>query len=168
MFLKQVPKDLYEKQVVEINDHLAEILRLAKTQISLLRTLKDAEVRKSLIANEKALYQTLKQLCVNVSKHTRSVVKKDVSPNMKSGFAKQMPLSAAMCRFSGWSADELKSRNDVTRVICDYIKTHELNSISDKRQIIPDRALAELFGTSETITYNYIQRCLQERCFAQS
>lgn len=168
MFLKQVPRDLYEKQVEDINSQMSEILRLAKAQISLLRSLKDVDARKALVANEKELYQTLKQLCINVSKHTRSVAKKEVSPNMKSGFSKQLLLSDAMCKFSGWSVDTMRSRNEVTRFICDYIKARALNSASDRRQIIPDAALAELFGTSETITYNHIQRCLQERCFAQS
>lgn len=168
MFLKQVPKNLYEKQIEDINNQMSEILRLAKAQISMLRTLKDVETRKALVANEKELYQTLKQLCIDVSKHTRSVAKKDISPNMKSGFSKQLPLSDAMCKFSGWAVDTTRSRNEVTRFICDYIKAHELNSTSDRRQIIPDTALAELFGTSDTITYNYIQRCLKERCFARS
>lgn len=165
MFVKQVSKDIYEKQVDSINDQMSDILRLAKTQIAMLRSLNDPVIRKALVANEKELYQTLRQLCVNVSKHTRSVVKKDVSPNMKSGFAKQLPVSPAMCAFAGWPVETIKSRNEVTRVICDYIKTRGLNNPSDRRKIVPDTALSELFGVSDTITYNYIQRYLQERCF---
>ena len=42
--------------------------------------------------------------------------------------------------------NEKKSRVDVTRFICAYIKEHELQNPKDKRYILPDEKLTKLLN----------------------
>ncbi|WP_068467713.1 type I DNA topoisomerase [Candidatus Protochlamydia phocaeensis] len=47
-------------------------------------------------------------------------------------------------------AQEL-SRGEATKRIWDYIKSHQLQDAANKRLIVPDQALAKVFGTSEPV-----------------
>lgn len=59
--------------------------------------------------------------------------------NNNSGFLKPVKLSPEMAKFTGWNPDELKSRVDVTKFICDYIRENELQNPSDRREILVDK-----------------------------
>ena len=58
--------------------------------------------------------------------------------NNKSGFLAPAQISADMSKFTGWDADCPRSRVDVTKYICDYIKKKDLQNPSDRRIILPD------------------------------
>ena len=64
--------------------------------------------------------------------------------NNNSGFLKPVPISKEMANFTGWDPEELKSRVDVTKFICSYVKEHNLQNPADKRQIKPDKKLKKL------------------------
>ena len=71
-----------------------------------------------------------------------------------------------MAKFTGWNATELKSRVDVTKYLCNYIKEHNLQNPEDKRQIIPDAKLAKLIKydskkENEPLRYYSLQRFLK-------
>lgn len=70
----------------------------------------------------------------------------DSSPKNKvsSGFLKPVAISPAMSEFTGWSKNDLKSRVDVTKFLCNYIKEQNLQNPSDRRQFTPDKNLAKL------------------------
>lgn len=77
--------------------------------------------------------------------------KKQTNTNPNSGFNKPVEISKDVRKFAGWKDDELHSRIDVTKFICDYIKTNELQNPEDKRRIIPDKKLRTLLGAGEDV-----------------
>lgn len=95
-------------------------------------------------------------LCKNGNKKNR--VKKI---NVNSGLLKPVKISPAMLAFAGWSADEPKSRVDVTKFVCDYIKKNGLQNPENRRQIIPDAKLAKILGYTPSdgpMTYPGLQK----------
>lgn len=170
MGLRQISQEEYDKRQQEIVETAHGLIVAAREQLSFIRAIQDAALRKTLVANEKGVYAIIKQLYTLALRNSRVCVKRDASPNMKSGFAKQKPISDAMAEFSegtdGWGPGASKSRNDVTRMICEYVKKHGLNAMEDKRRIVPDERLAALIGTSEIVTYNHIQSVIGKACFA--
>jgi hypothetical protein len=172
MGLRQISQEEYDKRQQEIIETAHTLITAAREQLSFIRSVQDVSLRKTLVSNEKGVYAIIKQLYTLTLRNSRVCVKRDASPNMKSGFAKQKPISNAMATFSsgtdGWDVGVSKSRNDVTRMICDYVKKNSLNALEDKRKIVPDERLAALIGTSETVTYNYIQSVLGKVCFEKN
>jgi upstream activation factor subunit UAF30 len=83
---------------------------------------------------------------------------------VSSGFLKPVPISAAMSEFTGWSKNELKSRVDVTKFLCNYIKDHNLQNPADRRQFTPDKNLAKLldFKVGTQLTYFDMQSHLKK------
>lgn len=84
--------------------------------------------------------------------------------NVNSGFLKQVAISKEMAKFIGCSADDLKSRVDVTKAICAYIKDHSLQNPKDKREILPDSKLKKLLRIDkgdEPLTYYRVQSKLK-------
>lgn len=86
--------------------------------------------------------KSLQAQCVRVMKQKNTIVRE----NNNSGFQKPVKISNELAKFAGWSENELRSRVDVTKYICDYIATNKLQNPEDKRQIIPDSKLQKLLG----------------------
>ena len=78
-----------------------------------------------------------------------------------SGFMKPVKISGDMQKFTGLKEDQLVSRVDVTKSICNYVKEHNLQNAADRRQFTPDQKLAKLLGTSEPLTYYALQQHIQ-------
>lgn len=55
--------------------------------------------------------------------------------NTNSGFLKPVQISKDLAKFTGWDHGQLRSRVDVTKYICEYIKSHDLQDPADKRRI---------------------------------
>jgi chromatin remodeling complex protein RSC6 len=55
--------------------------------------------------------------------------------NTNSGFLKPVQISKDLAKFTGWDHSQLRSRVDVTKFICEYIKNHDLQDPADKRRI---------------------------------
>ncbi len=55
--------------------------------------------------------------------------------NTNSGFLKPVQISKELAKFTGWDQNELRSRVDVTKYICNYIKEKNLQDPADKRNI---------------------------------
>lgn len=73
--------------------------------------------------------------------------KKTVNKNkVISGFQKPTRISKELAKFTGWNDADLHSRVEVTKFICDYIKTNNLQNPDDRRQIVPDARLQKLLG----------------------
>lgn len=88
--------------------------------------------------------------------------------NRNYGFQKPVPISKELADFTGWPKDELRSRVDVTKYICDYIYENNLQNPQDRRQIIPDDKLQKLLGfnpekSKEPLKYYTIQTCLKNQ-----
>jgi upstream activation factor subunit UAF30 len=67
-----------------------------------------------------------------------------------------------MAKFCGFTADQLVSRVDVTKAICNYVKEKNLQNQTDRRQFTPDAKLSALLGVTETITYYTLQKYIQK------
>ena len=83
--------------------------------------------------------------------HTSRVMKKKKTERKNtttSGFLKPVTISPEMAKFTGWDAKDPRSRVEVTKYICDYIKEHDLQNPSDRREIRPDTKLQKLLGVS--------------------
>jgi chromatin remodeling complex protein RSC6 len=133
-----------------------------------IKRLKDGPVKTKGIKFLRTLNKQLKTLRV----HTARVIKqknKTPRPNNKnSGFQKPVKISQELANFAGWSENELRSRTDVTRYICNYISENNLQNPGDRRQLNLDPKLQKLLGYDPTTSTNpflycHIQSCLKNQ-----
>lgn len=87
------------------------------------------------------------------AKVLRRAVERSVKPkqrakktNCVTGLTKKVPISEEMAKFASWDPSELKSRIDVNKFLCAYIKERELQDDDNRRVIVPDKKMARLLG----------------------
>ena len=106
--------------------------------------------------------KTLRGHSVRVMKQKQKTNRKN---NTNSGFLKPVKISSEMAKFTGWKPDELKSRVDVTKFLCNYIREHNLQNPEDRRQIVADKKLSKLLEYNEgdkPLTYYRIQTYMKK------
>lgn len=108
--------------------------------------------------------KTLRGHSVRVMKQKQKTNRKN---NTNSGFLKPVIISNDMAKFTGWNPDELRSRVDVTKYICKYIRENDLQNPEDRRQILADKKLAKLLEYSvdedeKPLTYYRIQTYMKK------
>lgn len=85
--------------------------------------------------------------------------------NTQSGFMKPVRISKELASFAGWSVNDLRSRVEVTKFICNYVKQNNLQNPSDRRQILVDDKLGKLLNHSSSsstpLTYYLLQKKIQ-------
>lgn len=147
-----------------VSEGFDELISSVDSQIESLR---ESQTKSNGIKFLRSLNKRLKTLKNHASriKQRNSNVKKS-NPNSNSGFLKPVKISADMAKFTGWSTNEPKSRVDVTKYLCNYIKEHNLQNPEDKRQIIPDAKLAKLIKfdskkETEPLRYYSLQKYLK-------
>lgn len=97
--------------------------------------------------NTKFLRSLNKNIKLLRTECTRMMKKKaERKNNSTSGFLKPVAISTDMAKFTGWDAKDLRSRVEVTKYVCDYIKEHNLQNPEDRREIMPDAKLQKLLG----------------------
>ena len=112
----------------------------------------------------KFLRSTLRNL-ITVKNQASKLMKKPrdrtKASNANSGFLKPVKISKDMAKFTGWSSTDKKSRVEVTKFICNYIKENNLQNPEDRRQIFADPKLKKLLGVDlsndNPLTYYKIQ-----------
>jgi len=122
--------------------------------------MQEAKYLRSVIKN----VTTLKKTTTKVLKQKRRRKPVDGSKASTSGFLKPVSISKEMSKFAGWKENELKSRVDVTKSICNYIREKNLQNPNDKRQIVPDAKLRKLLNFSakdKNLTYYELQKIIQ-------
>jgi len=137
----------------------AEILTLRESE----NKIKGVKFLRQLSKNIKVL----KNASGRIIKNKRGTVVEKKTVNTNSGFLKPVKISKEMAKFTGWNADELKSRVDVTKYLCNYIKEKNLQNPKDRRQILADSKLAKLLDydgkkESQPLTYFLIQSHLKK------
>jgi chromatin remodeling complex protein RSC6 len=136
---------------------------LSKMIDSEIQTLRECSQKTKGIKFLRTLNKNIKALrtqSTKVMKKKATAVRKN---NNNSGFLKPVPISKEMAQFTGWKDDQLRSRVEVTKYICDYITQHNLQNPEDRRQIIPDdrlRGLLQLNG-QEDLRYYSLQTHLK-------
>ena len=96
----------------------------------------------------------------------RNPSQRKVGVNVTSGFLKPVSISKEIAKFTGWGVNDKKSRVDVTKFLCNYIKENNLQNEKDKRQIRPDNKLAKLLNydektSAQPLTYFHLQSLLK-------
>ena len=108
--------------------------------------------------------KSLRGHSVRVMKQKQKTNRKN---NTNSGFLKPVIISKDMAKFTGWNPEELRSRVDVTKYICKYIRDNDLQNPDDRRQILADKKLAKLLEYSvdddeKPLTYDRIQTYMKK------
>lgn len=160
-----------EQQQVKVEESADPVERL-QNQFDSLRSLLNEELGQ-MTESDKPLKKT--KVLTLLRKVTRQVNmiekqafrlvknKKSVRKNkVVSGFQKPTRISKDLAKFTGWNETDLHSRVEVTKFICDYIKTNNLQNAEDRRQIVPDAKLQKLLGynpkkETEPLRYYSIQ-----------
>lgn len=84
------------------------------------------------------------RLLKNSTNRVMKQKQKTTRKNNNSGFLKPVLISTEMSKFINWDPKTPTSRVDVTRFLCDYIKTNDLQNPKDKREILADDKLKRL------------------------
>lgn len=161
-----------EELVVKSDESTADPVEKLQNQFDMLRSLLSVEL--ALLSDSDKPFKKPKVLTL-LRKVTRQVNllekqafrlvknKKSVRKNkVVSGFQKPTRISKDLAKFTGWNETDLHSRVEVTKFICDYIKTNNLQNPQDRRQIVPDTKLQKLLGynpkkETEPLRYYSIQ-----------
>ena len=135
----------------------------------------EEEIKKIRESNSKfkgvKFLRTLNKRVKVLKKHALRVSKTKTtnrSNNTNSGFLKPVQISKDLAKFTGWDQTQLRSRVDVTKYICNYIKEKGLQDPSDKRNIRvdEDQNLKKLLkfdsrGDKKPLTYYRLQTYLK-------
>jgi chromatin remodeling complex protein RSC6 len=111
----------------------------------------------------RAVYKRVRQLRSDTLRVATKKVRRTSSSSAagNSGFMKPVKISKDMQKFTGLKEDQLVSRVDVTKSICQYVKEKNLQNQADRRQFTPDEKLAKLLGTDQPLTYYALQQQIQ-------
>ena len=112
----------------------------------------------------KAVNKALKTLVNDLNRVLKSKTKTVRNKNTSSGFMKPVRISNEMASFTKWDPSQLYSRVDVTKFLCAYIKTNQLQNPEDRRKIICDEKLSALLklDNSYSLTYPGLQQHIQQ------
>ena len=114
----------------------------------------------------KGVNKSLKTLSTDLNRVLKSKTKTTRNKNTSSGFMKPVKISSEMALFTNWDPSMLYSRVDVTKFLCNYIKTNSLQNPEDKRQILCDEKLASLLkvdvDSERHLTYPGLQQHIQQ------
>jgi upstream activation factor subunit UAF30 len=105
-------------------------------EVNRLRSASEGKVTKGVkfLRSVNKTLKTLKNHALRVSKH-RATTRRN---NTNSGFLKPVQISKDLAKFTGWDPAQPRSRVDVTKFICDYIRQNNLQDPEDKRRIRVD------------------------------
>ena len=134
---------------VAVLDKLQSFINDAKELTVLVKTLQKEHVK-------------LQKLTTKKSK--KVVVGGDATKRSPSGFAKPTRLSDELCDFLGVDKGSSLARTMVTKHINEYIKTNNLQDVSDKRHINPDGKLKSILSVKDgdKLTYFNLQTFIKQ------
>lgn len=182
------PKEVVTEEILEEEDGEGEEVdggdkkkRVVPTRDSVLEsfdeiiTLVDKEIETLRDSSNKIkgvkFLRTLGKKLKTLKAHSTRIISKRVPSQRKSGsntsgFLKPVPISKDIAKFAGWGPSDKKSRVEVTKLLCNYIRENKLQNEKDKRQIKPDSKLAKLLNydektSTEPLTYFRLQSLLK-------
>lgn len=156
-----------QRRVVDKESILSDFDTILTEIDGLTTTLRESDKKGPIgLKNLKSLSRQIRQLRTDASKNIKVRKQFNKENSKTSGFMKPVSVSKEICSFAGWKENELHSRVDVTKFICDYIRTNNLQNPSDRRQIKPDKKLRSLLKLKESdkeepLTYYSLQRHIQ-------
>ena len=142
-----------------------ELISAIETEVEVLRDSSNKSKGIKFLRTHGKKLKTLKaQAARIISKRVPG--QRKAGTNTSSGFLKPVPISKEMSKFTGWDIKDPKSRVDVTKFLCNYIRQNKLQNEKDKRQILPDTKLCKLLNfdpktSSQPLTYFHLQSLLK-------
>ena len=127
-----------------------------------LKSLREDKTHSVGIRYLRSLARQVKSLKADCFRLLSRKVRKPSARNGNSGFMKSVKISTDMAKFCNFKVDQLVSRVDVTKAICNYVKEKNLQNPADRRQFTPDEKLATLLDVKEVITYYTLQKHIQK------
>ena len=121
------------------------------------------ELQATLVSTMKQLNTEVKTLKKHFEKELKSSKKKRKSSGVKrapSGFAKPTLISVELCDFLGKPKGTEMARTEVTKLLTQYVREHNLQDPNNKRTIVPDARLQKLLNVTnnDTVTYFNLQK----------
>ena len=115
----------------------------------------------------RSINKSLKKIRSHGNRVMKTKNKKPRKVNENSGFLKPVKISKELSTFTKNKPNDLVSRVDVTKYICNYIKENNLQNPEDKRQILPDSKLSKLLNydsktADKPLTYFRIQSLMKD------
>jgi chromatin remodeling complex protein RSC6 len=118
------------------------------------------------------LQSDVKRLQKSVQRHIRDNSKRnrrrknqsgDKPKRAPSGFAKPALISDDLCAFLGKDKGTEMARTEVTKHLTQYIKNNELQDVTNRRKILPDKKLGQLLkvGDEDEVTYFNLQKYMK-------
>ena len=147
-----------------IESDFDEIVQYVESEVGKLR---ESSGKAKGVKFLRSLNKKLKKLQTQTIRVMKQKRKTKRTNNTNSGFLKPVQISKEMAKFTGWNHSDLKSRVDVTKYICQYIRDNNLQNPDDKRQIIADKKLSKLLGydastEDEPLRYYSIQSYMKK------
>ena len=143
-----------------------ELIQMVETEIVSLRDSSNKTKGVKFLRTLNKRIKSLKAQVARIKQRTSTKVVSSNSNGTNSGFLKPVKISSDMAKFTGWDPSELKSRVEVTKYLCNYIRENNLQNPNDKRQIIPDAKLSKLIKydakkEAEPLRYYSLQKFLK-------
>lgn len=143
-----------------------EVIQMVEAEIVSLRDSANKTKGVKFLRTLNKRIKSLKAQVARIKQRTSSKVVSSSTNGTNSGFLKPVKISSDMAKFTGWDPSELKSRVEVTKYLCNYIRENNLQNPNDKRQIIPDAKLSKLIKydakkESEPLRYYSLQKFLK-------
>jgi chromatin remodeling complex protein RSC6 len=140
----------------------AELVNVLEAEVARLRDSTDKNSGVKFLRGVTRRIKALQTSTARVVKQKQPSARK----NNNSGFLKPVQISDAIAKFTGLHADQLHSRVEVTKHLCQYIKDKNLQNPADKRQIVADPALSKILGydvkkDDKPLTYYRLQSLLK-------
>ena len=127
-----------------------------------------------LITQLKTVQSEVKVLQKNYNRvlkdHNKTLLKRKTTNRQPSGFAKPSKISGEMAKFLSLDPSEEIPRNQVTKLINNYIIEHDLRNEKDKRQILPNPELSKLLNLKgdEQLSYFNLQKYMKHHFIKSS
>jgi upstream activation factor subunit UAF30 len=143
-----------------------DILTLLEEEVTRRRERSDKKEKSKGVKFLRTLGKKIKTLRNDSARVMKQKPRTKRQTNNSSGFMKPVQISQEMSDFTGWDPDTLRSRVDVTKYICKYIKENDLQNPEDRRQILADKPLARLLKydrkkDGQPLTYYFLQKKIQ-------
>lgn len=118
----------------------------------------ESQIKELDLDTVKAKTNLLKQIDV-CKKRAKTRKPKERGQNQTSGLQKLLPISPEIANFAEWELNELHSRVEITKKICDYIKLHDLQNPENRRIIRLDDTLKKLLKVEcSELSYPHLQK----------
>jgi len=147
-----------------VSSEFDELISFIEEEISRIR---ESQVKSKGVKFLRCIGKRIKMIRGHAFRVLKEKKKTNRKNNTNSGFLKPVNISKEMALFTGWDQNELKSRVDVTKYICNYIRDNNLQNPQDRRQIIVDNKLSKLLDfdpnvEKEPLTYYRIQSYIKK------